>query len=80
MAKRNPEKTVKTIQDRYLSISRAAAFCSLSVSTIRNLLQRGKLRALRPVAGRVVIDRTELEKFVNQSTAVPLVRRGIHHG
>jgi excisionase family DNA binding protein len=49
---------------RFLSVERAATYTSLSPESIRRLLAAGKLTALRPVRGRVLIDRQQLESYV----------------
>lgn len=49
---------------RFLSVAGAASYASLSEESIRKLLAAGKLTPLRPVRGRVVIDRHELDAFV----------------
>ncbi|MGE0609533.1 MAG: helix-turn-helix domain-containing protein [Pirellulales bacterium] len=67
-----------SIVPRWLSIDRAADYSSLSVASIRRLLAGGKLVARRPVRGRVVIDRLELDSFVAGSVASIRVGRGKH--
>ncbi|MBI3463304.1 MAG: hypothetical protein HY000_09630 [Planctomycetes bacterium] len=49
---------------RFLTLQAAADFCSLSAKSVRRLLESGALSALRPRAGRVLIDRTELEGLI----------------
>jgi len=61
---------------RYLSVAEAAAYSSLSPDSIRSLLSSGKLTALRPVAGRVVIDKRELDSLIGSSTRAPRRGRG----
>jgi excisionase family DNA binding protein len=61
---------------RFLNVAGAAAHVGLSVRSIRNLLSAGKLVGYRPVRGRVLIDRMELEALVSSSTATPRVGRG----
>jgi hypothetical protein len=41
------------------------------------MISSGKLTALRPVKGRIVIDRDELDSVVRASTAAPRKGRGI---
>ena len=57
-----------SITPRWLSIAGAAAYCSLSERSIHNLLASGKLQAHRPVRGRVLIDRIELDLFIASAT------------
>src|SRR5690606_20223811 len=64
----------KVVDARFLDVESAAAFTSLSADSIRRLLSAGKLTALRPVKGRVVIDREQLVSLVLNSTTS--LRRG----
>lgn len=61
---------------RWLSIAAAADYASLSRDSIRYLLDSGKLAARRPVRGRVVIDRLELDSLIDGATSTPRHRRG----
>jgi len=49
---------------RFLTVDGAADHCSLSPESIRRLLSSGKLQPHRPVKGRILIDRIELEELV----------------
>jgi excisionase family DNA binding protein len=49
---------------RYIGIEDAAAYTGLCSRSIRRLLDRGELTALRPVAGKVLIDRREIDNLV----------------
>ena len=62
---------------RFLSIASAAQFASLSEDSIRRLLERSALTAYRPVKGKVLIDRCELEQLILGSTTTPRTGRGI---
>jgi excisionase family DNA binding protein len=64
------------VPPRYLSVPEAARYASLSADSIRAMLAAGKLTALRPVPGRVVIDRRELDAAVLASTRKPARCRG----
>jgi hypothetical protein len=64
----------KMVDARFLDVEAAAAFTSLSADSIRRLLSAGKLTALRPVKGRVVIDREQLTSLVLNSTTT--LRKG----
>ena len=57
---------------RFLTVDGAADYCSLSAESIRRLLSNGKLQPHRPVKGRILIDRVELETLVLTSTQRPL--------
>jgi hypothetical protein len=48
----------------------------LSQDSIRNMLSSSRLTALRPVKGRVVIDRVELDAAVRARTCRPHRGRG----
>lgn len=63
---------------RFLTIETAALHVGLSISSIRRLLAAGRITALRPIRGRVLIDRLELEAFVLSSSNVPRTGRGRH--
>jgi excisionase family DNA binding protein len=62
---------------RFLTVDSAARHCDVSADTIRRLLSSGKLTALRPVKGRIVIDRNELDDVVLSSNSRPRRGRGI---
>lgn len=49
---------------RFLTVQGSADYCSLSPETVRRMISAGKLRALRPCRGRILIDRTELESAI----------------
>ena len=61
---------------RYLSVEAAAVRSSLSTKSIRRLLARGRLTALRPVAGRIVIDAMELDTLMATAKRAPRIGRG----
>lgn len=61
---------------RFLSVERAADYCSLSVESIRRLLASGKLTPLHPVRGRVVLDRNQLDAYVLGADSRPRTGRG----
>jgi excisionase family DNA binding protein len=65
---------LSAVAPRFLTIDGAAAYTSLSSETIRRLIETGKLQPLRPVKGRIVIDRHALDQFITSSTKS--VRRG----
>jgi excisionase family DNA binding protein len=65
-----------TSEARYLTIAAAAAYTSLSEDSIRRMLEVGKVTALRPVKGRILIDRQELDAAIRSSTATPRKGRG----
>ncbi len=61
---------------RFLTIQNAARYADLSKESIRRLVAKGNLTAHRPVRGRVLIDRHELEAFIRSSVSVPRNSRG----
>jgi excisionase family DNA binding protein len=77
VADRVAERLAAGAAQRYLTVRAAAAYSSLSEDSIRSLLVSGKLTALRPVAGRVLIDRRELDALLLSSTGRPRRGRGI---
>jgi excisionase family DNA binding protein len=78
IADRLAARTAETARQRYLTVQHAAEYVDVSTDTIRSLLASGKLTALRPVPGRVVIDRRELDALLASSTKQPKRGRGIY--
>jgi hypothetical protein len=62
---------------RYLTVAAAAEYVCLSQDSIRAMLDARRLTPLRPVAGRIVIDRRELDAVIQSSTRRPRTGRGI---
>ena len=71
-----PVESLPVGQRRFLSIESAAAYVDLSAKSIRRLISAGKLKPLRPVRGKIVIDRIALEQLVATSDAHPRNSRG----
>ena len=69
------ERTAGT-EPRFLTIDAAAVYTGLSQGSIRRLLASRQLTPLRPVRGRIVIDRLELDSYVLGCTARPRSGRG----
>jgi len=64
---------------RFLTVGQAATYSGLSAESIRRLLAAGKLSPLRPVAGRVLIDRQQLDSLILSSGNYrPRIGRGRH--
>ena len=61
---------------RFLDIGAAAAYASLSRDSIRRLIDRGDLTPHRPVRGKILIDREELDRLILGSTDRPRNGRG----
>jgi excisionase family DNA binding protein len=70
------KRLAELAQRRYLTVAHAAAYTDLSADTIRQLISGGRLTGLRPVPGRVLIDRRELDALLASSTRVPRTGRG----
>jgi excisionase family DNA binding protein len=49
---------------RFCSIASAAKYCDLSEDSLRRLIERGDLTAHRPVRGKILIDREELDRLI----------------
>jgi excisionase family DNA binding protein len=64
---------------RFFGVAEAAAYCGLGPDSIRSLIAGGKLSGHRPVPGRVLIDRRELDSLIASSTAAPRGGRGKYH-
>ena len=62
---------------RFFTVKNAAAYSDLSEESIRRLLTSGQLTKLRPVRGRIVIDRKELDAYILASTSSLRKGRGI---
>lgn len=83
----NPEDLADLIADRlveklnrndrplWLSVSSASAHSSLSEDSIRGLISSGKLTAHRPLKGKILINREELDSLI-RSGANRKLRKG----
>jgi excisionase family DNA binding protein len=78
LADRLADRLAALVAKRYLSVADAAIYASLSPDSIRSLLNTGKLSGLRPVGGRVLIDRRELDALLLASTRRPRRGRGLY--
>jgi len=67
-------------QPRFLSIKQAGEYSSLSDDSLRRLIERGDLTACRPVKGKILLDRQELDRLILGSTAIPRRGRGRRGG
>lgn len=61
---------------RWLSVASAATYADLSVESIRRLISASKLTAHRPVRGKILVDRVELDSYISGATATPRRGRG----
>jgi hypothetical protein len=67
---------VATLLPRWLSYEVAAPYSSISSKSLRRLVAAGKLQAHRPVKGKIVLDRLELDAYIAGATATPRTGRG----
>lgn len=65
---------------RWLSIESAAKYCDLSTNSIRNLLAAGKLVPHRPIKGRILLDKFQIDATIGSATARPRTGRGLSPG
>lgn len=61
---------------QWFTISDAASYCRLSEESVRKLVNTGMLTARRPVKGRLLISRIELDDLIRNSTSSPRSGRG----
>jgi excisionase family DNA binding protein len=73
------ERTATFGDRRFLKVSEAANYSGLSEESLRRLLAAGKLTSHRPVAGRVLVDRRQLDALILASHQLPQKRRGVYH-
>lgn len=62
----------------FLTLKHAAEYSDLSVESLRRLCESGKLTALRPVKGRILIEREELDAYIRSCDRTPRTGRGRH--
>jgi excisionase family DNA binding protein len=79
LADRLADRLANDAARRYLPVSEAATYCGISEDSVRSMLTSGRLTALRPVPGRIVIDRRQLDAVVQASTGRSRRRRGQYH-
>ena len=65
------------VPKRFLSIAHAAEYADLSEDSVRRMIERGDLVAHRPVRGRILVDRQQLDQVILSSTNAPLNGRGM---
>lgn len=75
VAEKTAEKAT-AVQRRFFTIANAAVYTDLSTESIRRLVSAGKLTALRPVRGRILLDRQELDAMVRASITQMKTGRG----
>lgn len=64
-------------QERYLTVKQAAEYAKISDKSVRRLLNRGVVRPLKPVNGKITIDREELDRYIQSSDRHPRSGRGL---
>ena len=52
---------------RWMDLKQAAEYASLSSKSVRRIVQSGALRAHRPVAQKIIIDKRDLDDYLKQS-------------
>jgi excisionase family DNA binding protein len=77
VASRLAERLAELSAKRYFSVLEAATYTGLSSDSVRSLLASGKLTGLRPVPGRVLIDRKEIDALMRSASRPPSRGRGI---
>ena len=60
----------------WLRVSQAASYSGLSEKSVRSLIASGKITPRRPLRGLIVVDRFELDSYINGSTSRPRTSRG----
>ena len=68
-----PQST--TVVKPFLNIQEAAKYIGLGYNSVRRLIESGKLTALRPVPGRVLLSREEIDNMVRTSGGGRVKRR-----
>ncbi|NLS97425.1 MAG: helix-turn-helix domain-containing protein [Planctomycetaceae bacterium] len=61
---------------RFYSIASAALYCDLSEDSLRRLIERGDLTPHRPVRGKILIDRHQLDALILGSAGETRGSRG----
>ena len=65
------------VTPRFFGVKTAASYAGLSEDSIRRMIERGDLAAYRPVRGKVLLDRHQLDAVILGSTRRPRRGRGI---
>jgi excisionase family DNA binding protein len=78
IADRVATRFARLAQRRYIGVAEASEYTALSTDAIRGLLASNNLTAYRPVPGRVLIDRRELDALLASSTRRPRRGRGAY--
>ena len=70
------ERMLARASQRWYPVIEAAIYSGLSEASVRRLISSGQLSAHRPVKGKVLIDRFELDSLIGNATATPRTGRG----
>lgn len=70
-------RTISGPLPQFLTIEGAAAYSGLSEKSVRRLISRGDLQPLRPVRGRVLVQRQALDALILSSTGRMRKGRGM---
>lgn len=62
------QEALDTPRARFLTIAGASSYSGLSTLTIRRLIAAGRLKSFRPVPRRIVIDRLELDRYIESTS------------
>jgi hypothetical protein len=57
------------LQPRWLPLEAAAPYSGVGVKSLRRLISAGKLTAHRPVKGKIVLDRLEIDSYIGGAVA-----------
>jgi hypothetical protein len=60
-------ETTTELAPRYLTFASATDYCGLSEKALRKLAAQGRFRTLRPLPGRILIDRQDLDRFLDST-------------
>jgi hypothetical protein len=61
---------------RWLSLADAARYAAMSEPSFRRLVAAGRVTAHRPLAGKIVIDKRQLDNLILSATTRPRSGRG----
>ena len=64
---------------RFLTVRSAAMYTGLSEESVRRLVNTGKLKGYRPLRGRLLLDRRQIDAFILGSNRHPRNGRGYRH-
>ncbi len=65
------------VQPRFFGLQGAERYAGLSVKSLRRLIATGDIVPLRPIKGKLLIDKVQLDAVILSSTLEPRKGRGI---